>query len=401
PDDPTTIPNGAKQPSFASILRENWNTLWEKTASWGTQSPLGPKTKPENLVTLPGADQGTFEPPSNTTTPLERTNVESLLRKLKSEWGKHIDVGALRQNPKLWTRAAAKTLNLITGYHHIEKLKQQVFAKETEFIASRTALDEAKVQHEQASTQRTRCQREINNLLQRKHLWTDADVTQFTELYRNEHNNEQSEAKAKTHLTERERVVEQKYSELVDAIRIRYHEEQLWSDKIRAAATYGTWAVLALNLFVFVFVHVVIEPRKRRRILDHVEHVVATSNGQLRADYEAHPPIWWEPLVDKHLTGLETLGATLERHLASLAGSQAPIVPNSQATPAWEVANYSVTPPASSKPQEIIHQTLSPPESKNNSTRETYTRNDVILYSCESVALSCLVTAVIALWLGR
>ncbi|KAJ1968444.1 tyrosyl-tRNA synthetase [Dispira parvispora] len=398
--DPPTIPNGDKQSSFASVLREKWNILWEKTAGPRMQSLLGPKSSPESVSPLSGVGHGAVESTSNTTA-LERTNVESLLRKLKSEWGKHIDVEALRQNPKLWTRAVAKTLNLITGYHHIEKLKQQVFTKEAEFIASRTALDEARVQHEQTATQRARCQREINNLLQRKHLWTDADVTQFTELYRNEHNNEQSETKAKAHLTECERVVEQKYSELVDAIRIRYHEEQLWSDKIRAAATYGTWAVLALNLFVFVFVHVVIEPRKRRRILDHVEHVVTESNEQLRADYEAHPPAWWESLAEKHMTGVAALGTTLERHLASLTDSQATVVPDSQTTPVWEVANHSAIPPTPLEPQETLHQIFSPPESKGNESHKTYTRNDVIVYTCESAALSCLVTALVALWLGR
>ncbi|RKP38752.1 mitochondrial distribution and morphology family 33, partial [Dimargaris cristalligena] len=172
-------------------------------------------------------------------------------------------------------------LNQITGYQHIELLKRSVFSKETEFVAARQALEVAKQDHETAIQERATGQREINSLLQRKHLWADTDVNRFTELYRSEHANEQAEIRAKRTYESQEKAVDQKYAELVDAIRIRYHDEQLWSDKIRAAATYGTWAVLALNMFIFVFVHILIEPRKRKKILDHVDQAVQTSSSDL------------------------------------------------------------------------------------------------------------------------
>lgn len=46
----------------------------------------------------------------------------------------------------------------------------------------------------------------------------------------------------------------------------RYHEEQIWSDKIRSASTYGQMTALGLNLFVFVLAIVLVEPWKRKRL---------------------------------------------------------------------------------------------------------------------------------------
>jgi hypothetical protein len=38
----------------------------------------------------------------------------------------------------------------------------------------------------------------------------------------------------------------------MDALRRRYHEEQVWNDKWRVLGTYWTWSLIALNSVVFV-----------------------------------------------------------------------------------------------------------------------------------------------------
>ena len=51
----------------------------------------------------------------------------------------------------------------------------------------------------------------------------------------------------------------------------RYHEEQVWSDKIRSASTYGSLVALGLNMLVFISAILVIEPWKRRRLAQTFE----------------------------------------------------------------------------------------------------------------------------------
>lgn len=111
----------------------------------------------------------------------------------------------------------------------------------------------------QAYTERVRLradsQREVNDLLQRKSAWTGPDVLRFTELVQQEHTNEQEEAKAKQAMYAAEEAVEKGFSgtlssrrcsatlqsltplaDLMQAILERYHEEQVWSDKVRSLA---------------------------------------------------------------------------------------------------------------------------------------------------------------------
>ena len=51
----------------------------------------------------------------------------------------------------------------------------------------------------------------------------------------------------------------------------RYHEEQVWSDKIRSASTYGSLAALGLNMVIFILAIIVVEPWKRRRLAQTFE----------------------------------------------------------------------------------------------------------------------------------
>ena len=60
--------------------------------------------------------------------------------------------------------------------------------------------------------------------------------------------------------------VDREFSQLMRIILARYHEEQVWSDKIRSASTYGSLAALGLNLVVFILAIAVVEPWKRRNL---------------------------------------------------------------------------------------------------------------------------------------
>ncbi|KAJ3850825.1 Mdm33 family-domain-containing protein [Lentinula lateritia] len=173
-------------------------------------------------------------------------------------------------------------LNKVTGYEEIDALKRQVVEQEARIETTRQAARAAKVNHDEAVVRRSKSQREVNDLLQRKSSWTDEDVIRFTSLVREDHLLEQEEARAKLAVEEAENAVENEFTELMRSILARYHEEQVWSDKIRSASTYGQLAVLGLNMFVFILAIVLVEPWKRKRLAQTFEKKVEELNEEYK-----------------------------------------------------------------------------------------------------------------------
>ncbi|KAJ6512018.1 Mdm33 family-domain-containing protein [Mycena vitilis] len=157
-------------------------------------------------------------------------------------------------------------LNRMTGYDEIDALKRRVVEQELRINEARNAARAAKTAYDIAVVQRSNSQREVNDLLQRKSNWSQADIVRFTTLVPQDHIFEQEEVHARAAVHDAEEAVEREFSELMRTILARYHEEQVWSDKIRSASTYGSLAALGLNLLVFVVAIVFVEPWKRRRL---------------------------------------------------------------------------------------------------------------------------------------
>lgn len=157
---------------------------------------------------------------------------------------------------------------------------------EARINAARAAAREAKLAYERAVQQRGLSQREVNDLLQRKSTWTDEDVGRFTSLVRQDHLFEQEELRAKEAAMQTEEGVEREFSELMRVILNRYHEEQVWSDKIRSASTYGSLTVLGLNMLIFILAIVIVEPWKRRRLAATFERKLEEMNTNTMAAFE-------------------------------------------------------------------------------------------------------------------
>ncbi|CAO3563597.1 unnamed protein product [Mortierella alpina] len=165
-------------------------------------------------------------------------------------------------------------LNTFTGYNAINDLKHKVIAHGDKLDEARIKLVQAKQAYEDAIAMRSDTQKAINDLLQRKHLWSPDDVIRFTDLYRSEHANEQAEQKTKAQYKQAEAEVEERSRQLTTVITERYHEEQVWSDKIRAASTYGTWGLIGVNVMAFLVVQAFVEPRRRRKQVERYEELV-------------------------------------------------------------------------------------------------------------------------------
>lgn len=145
-------------------------------------------------------------------------------------------------------------------------------------------------------------------------------------LVREDHSYEQAEARAKEVAKVADGDVERELNELLRTILARYHEEQVWSDKIRSASTYGSMAALALNLLVFITATLIVEPWKRRKLAHTFEKKVEELSEETR------------DLLEREIGQLET---RLNTVIAAIPPSQPPsLLPP---TPPIEVETASVS----------------------------------------------------------
>ena len=135
-------------------------------------------------------------------------------------------------------------------------------------------MQSAREAYSKAINQRSGSQREVNELLQRKHAWSPEDLERFTALYRSDHANEQAETAAQENLANAEREAEEASARLSSSILARYHEEQIWSDKIRRMSTWGTWGLMGVNILLFMVFQIAVEPWRRKRLVKGFEEKV-------------------------------------------------------------------------------------------------------------------------------
>jgi sensitive to high expression protein 9 len=193
--------------------------------------------------------------------------------------------------------AAPQTLNELTGYSGIERIKIENNALETSLAEAHSRLRAARQAYKSSNAKRAATQREVTTLLARKEMWTPADLERFTELYRTDHVLEGEVAAAQEQLTEAEAEEQSLSQRLTNGILKRYHEEQIWSDKIRRASTWGTWGLMGMNFLLFVVLQFVAEPWRRKRLVRGVvaeeKEVLEEVRGELavvKAALEALEP---------------------------------------------------------------------------------------------------------------
>jgi sensitive to high expression protein 9 len=75
-------------------------------------------------------------------------------------------------------------------------------------------------------------------------------------------------------LSAAERESEEAAAQLSKSILSRYHEEQVWSDKIRRMSTWGTWGLMGVNVLLFLIFQIAVEPWRRKRLVKGFEEKV-------------------------------------------------------------------------------------------------------------------------------
>lgn len=158
---------------------------------------------------------------------------------------------------------------------------------ETRLRNARSQVRIAKDAYTAAINNRSTSQREVNELLQRKHAWSPTDLERFTLLYRNDHTNEVAETETQEALSFAEREAEEAAAQLSKSILSRYHEEQVWSDKIRRMSTWGTWGLMGVNVLLFLVFQILVEPWRRRRLVKGFEDKVVEALEKEKAINQA------------------------------------------------------------------------------------------------------------------
>lgn len=158
---------------------------------------------------------------------------------------------------------------------------------ENRLRAARAQVRAAKDAYTAAINNRSTSQREVNELLQRKHAWSPTDLERFTLLYRNDHTNEVAETETQEALSHAEREAEEAAAQLSRSILSRYHEEQVWSDKIRRMSTWGTWGLMGVNVLLFLVFQILVEPWRRRRLVKGFEDKVVEALEKEKAINQA------------------------------------------------------------------------------------------------------------------
>ncbi|KAF9307204.1 sensitivity to high expression protein she9 [Mortierella antarctica] len=247
-------------------------------AAANAQASASPESRSGSTASIqPGlANEDPLEPFKSRLLPYKRTLESSTeyLRSILPDNLRQLSESVKRKDYKDTVAQLSGHLNNFTGYNSINDLKYKVITHGDSLDEARIKLVQAKQAYEDAIGTRSDTQKAINDLLQRKHLWSPNDVIRFTDLYRSEHANEQAEQKTKAEYKQAESNVEEKSRRLTRVIMERYHEEQVWSDKIRAASTYGTWGLVTVNVMAFLIVQAFVEPRRRRKQVERYEELV-------------------------------------------------------------------------------------------------------------------------------
>ncbi|CAL9730822.1 sensitive to high expression protein 9, mitochondrial [Monosporozyma unispora] len=206
-------------------------------------------------------------------------------RELKrKQWSRKMEFYMDSLQETLFT--ATRALNDVTGYSSIQQLRNSITSMEKELDSVKEKVKEYKEMYNDAIHERIQSQREVNDLLQRKNSWSSNDLERFTQLYKDDTINSKRVEECKSKLNDIEIREDQLNDDLYRAILTRYHEEQIWSDKIRRTSTWGTFILLGINICLFLILQLLLEPWKRRRLTRSFEDKVKTALEQYSKEQE-------------------------------------------------------------------------------------------------------------------
>jgi len=224
---------------------------------------------------------------NNVRTRVRMEDLPSHAQKLRSDLTKQFSKSMDHMMRNL--NIASQRLNNYTGtdYSGIKGLRSEITAQENLVRASLTAVVAAKSAHNAAFAAQAASQKEVVQLLERKHSWSAADLERYMQLIRNEHINDTTVQDAKTSLALAERKLEDDRTRLEKIERKQYHEEQIWSDTIRRNSTWVTFGLMGFNIILLLLSLLILEPWRRRRMVREIRTALNEKMDNVPAAFAA------------------------------------------------------------------------------------------------------------------
>ena len=145
-----------------------------------------------------------------------------------------------------------KILEEITGVHEISALKEAVRQASEELHAATQRLQDLRQRLDQQTANFQELSATYNEMMVRRHEWSDEDVKTFAQLTSDEGRARSAVDTGRLELKAAEDYWQTAQTTYMDTVRQRYHEEQVWHDKWRVLGTYWTWTLIGLNSVVFI-----------------------------------------------------------------------------------------------------------------------------------------------------
>lgn len=251
----------------------------------------GPVHDHDRQNPIPG---DTTSHPSSSTSP-QSSSSSSSSSPLRSHFAPHIQrlqstLASHRSHytPKIRSELSrlSEKWNTYSGYDAIETAKRRVIEAEAHLASLRKLQSEARQRYLGTVDQRSVSQKTLNDLLQRKASWSDDDLVKYTSLLRSEHSEAREEEAAREEFDAAERQVATAWDQVVKTTLERYHDEQVWSDRVRNVSSYTQLAAVALNLVIFMLAIFLVEPYKRRKLAQTFEERLLKGEEQGRVALE-------------------------------------------------------------------------------------------------------------------
>ena len=162
---------------------------------------------------------------------------------------------------------ASEIYDSLTGSEEIRHLKLAVADASRSYDDSDSAVRRMREDLSARSADHERLSRRHRDVMDRRHEWEGEEgVIDFARLTAEEGRARRLLVETRKALRIAEAECDRTRGEYVDALRRRYHEEQMWQERWRVLSTYGTWALIVINSAVFVVGQYLFYRREERRM---------------------------------------------------------------------------------------------------------------------------------------